>query len=715
MNTFKKLTGNVVIFVQVLIVFVLFFENSISLPAWLQSFGRMHPLLLHLPIGLLLITAVLIFTRRHFESPSFDDLISFLLYLTSLTASLTTLMGLFLSLEGGYDNEAIAVHKWAGVIVSFLCASLIISPRSQLLKPAIAFAVVTLIVAGHYGATITHGEQMVLEPIFRNEQQARVITDSSTVFHATVESIFEAKCSSCHNESKAKGRLILTSKESVLKGGKHGKLWVAGHPEKSLMMERLLLPLDAKEHMPPRDKAQLSNEELDFLTLWIQSGADTEKRIAQLPPTDTLRQLASAVISGYSSHKINAPLYKFEFASNDKVAKLNAPYRSLFRIAENEPALEADFYLKQSYRKEYLDELVAVKDQLVALNLSNMPVEDSDLETISKFKNLRKLVLNNTNIKGTNLASLTRMNSLESVSLSGAPISTESLAALSQSKTIRNVYVWNTSISKQDAENLKVKFPNITWHSGYVPDETEILKLNAPLLRNESNLLAGDEVILLKHNLPGTTIRYTTDGTDPDSVKSPVFEKSIVIDKYTIVKTKAFKDGWRSSDPAEYVFFKKGIKASKAELLTSAEPKYEGEGIATLTNEQKGMPDFYKDPSWVGFRSRPLIALFTFDGTQTISSVTLSHARNVWAMCMAPAEVQVWAGDDANNLRLIKKTIPVQPTTWVSNRTEGTLVEFPPSNYKVFKLVATPLARLPEFRNEKKEKGWLMVDEVFFN
>jgi hypothetical protein len=149
--------------------------------------------------------------------------------------------------------------------------------------------------------------------------------------------------------------------------------------------------------------------------------------------------------------------------------------------------------------------------------------------------------------------------------------------------------------------------------------------------------------------------------------------------------------------------------------LSAPESRYEGEGIETLVNGQKGMPDFYRDPAWIGFRNNPLEAEFTFARETAIKTITISYARNLWAMCMPPREVEVWGGNDRTNMKLIYKGKAVQPDTWVSNRIEGFSFDLSATGFEYYKLIAHPLSRLPEFRKEKKEKGWLMVDEIFFN
>ncbi len=717
MERIDKIIAEFVFVIQILIAFILAFENIIVIPPVLQAFGRLHPMLLHLPIGLFLVTVILIFARRYFEGSSFDKLISFLLHFTALTASLTTIMGLLLSLEATFAADQFWLHKWLGVGLSFLCWFLLsVQNNIKVLKPVSIAGVILLIFTGHFGASLTHGDDFVWGPLQSAEiRTARIITDSTALFMATIDPIFESKCYGCHNDKKAKGKLILTSLESIEKGGKNGKLWKPKDAAHSLIVERLALPIDHKEHMPPKDKAQLSEDEIEFISLWIDAGADTNKKLMELDAKDTLKQLAAFIIPRYQQKPEIKSLYSFAFASPEKIQKLSIPNRTVFQIAKNEPAIQADFYLRQTYDKKYLDELLDVRQQLISLNLSNMPVEDADLKTISKFNNLEELILNNTKIKGSSLKELASLTSLRSVALSGTDISATVLQDLGKNKTLREVFIWNTDVTEGDVENLKKTFPYIHWDLGYRSDENEILKLNVPLVKNGTRLFEPDQKIVLKHNLPGTIVRYTMDGTDPDSVKSPVYTDPINIEKTSIIKTKAFKDGWLSSDVAEFVLFKKGHKPSKIRLLTKPDDRYQGEGEITLIDDQKGLPDFYRHPAWIGFRNNDLIVDFVFEDPPVIRTVTLSYSKNVNAKFMPPQEMQIWGGNTPENLKLISKVTPHQPGSYEATRIEGVSLELPSTGFKYYKLIATPLAKLPEFTKAKKEKGWLLVDEIFFN
>jgi WD40 repeat protein len=81
--------------------------------------------------------------------------------------------------------------------------------------------------------------------------------------------LLKARCFSCHNEKKAKGGLVMTSQEKLLKGSEDGEVVIPGEPEKSPLIASLAA--DADPHMPP--KKQLSSEEIATLSGWIKAGA----------------------------------------------------------------------------------------------------------------------------------------------------------------------------------------------------------------------------------------------------------------------------------------------------------------------------------------------------------------------------------------------------------------------------------------------------------
>jgi len=81
--------------------------------------------------------------------------------------------------------------------------------------------------------------------------------------------IFKRHCLGCHTEGKAKGGLRLDDIAALKKGGKHGALFVAGKPDKSLLMQQVTGdPPEMPENEPP-----LTAEKVKILRDWIAQGA----------------------------------------------------------------------------------------------------------------------------------------------------------------------------------------------------------------------------------------------------------------------------------------------------------------------------------------------------------------------------------------------------------------------------------------------------------
>lgn len=720
MKLLQRILSNTSLFIIVLLLFLLIFQDKVSLPPILQATGRMHPMLLHLPIGLLIVSLIFWVFRKNIEAVSFQKLFSLLLNVTAFTALLTALMGFFLSKEEGYEAIILNRHKLLGVATAIIAYVLLLlynsfPEKTKLFGATLSINAVVLIVGSHLGATLTHGEGFVLQPLQGDEKYAEeTITDSSTLFTAAVRPILKSKCFTCHNEKKAKGGLIMTSVEKLLAGGKDGPIWKSGDPVNSHIIQYAHLPIEDKKHMPPKGKPQLTEEEKDFLFAWIQSGADTEKQLRHYDDKDTIKLMASKFIL-LPENEIKKKEYPFEKASAASIQKLNDPFLSVFPLSQNSPALQADFFVSEKFDVKKLEGLLKVKEQLVSLNLSKMPVTDADMKTISRFENLEKLFLNNTRITNKGLEELSKLKNLQLLSLAGTAIDGNALPSLIKTGSLKEVFIWNTGITTSDLE--KVKSSTIKFETGYKQDENEVLALTTPTLVNEGFVLSEKESIQLKHQIAGVEIRYTTDGSIPDSTTSPVYKNQLPVNGFVIINTRAIKPGWHSSPVASYSFFKKGISPKVAELLTKPNEKYMGEGSKTIIDSKKGTSENFSDPSWLGYKENPFSGLFYFENPQELSSISVSYNIRVQSYIMPPTEVEVWGGADKNNLKLLKKVFPQQTTKEEINaaRIQGIKIDIPPGANHYYKVVAKNIQKLPSWHPGKGDKGWVFIDEVFFN
>ncbi|MEM8523508.1 MAG: chitobiase/beta-hexosaminidase C-terminal domain-containing protein [Bacteroidota bacterium] len=719
MHQTKAIIRNLVFALQILVLFLLLFEDQVAIPVLLQPLGRMHPLFLHLPIGFLLLLALFPLLQKEVSATAFEKIRSFVLHLAAIAASGTALIGFFLAQEEGYATDLVDWHKWTGIAVSFVTYGLLIwhEKWGNSLKGfnmAVLANTVLLLWAGHLGGSITHGENYVLAPL--QEEEKVEITPQTSVFAAAVAPVLEAKCYQCHNEQKTKGELLMTTVEGLLKGGKNGAIWTAGNPDSSHMMQRIHLPLEEKEHMPPRGKSQLSEREIELLHLWIEQGADTKLTLAEVASTNDLFPLVNSLLQEAKEATIEKPKYDFDFADKAVVERLNTPFRNVKTIANDQAALHAEIFVRRAYRREFLDELIAIKEQLTSLNVSNLPIEDADLSIIAQFPNLEKLLLNNTDVSGNNLETLKTCNKLQHLALSGTKVQESHLQKLTDFPALKEVYLWNTDIEPAAIDSLNQQFPNLKFERGYLVNKEEILKLSPPRLKNKNTLIKKGEPIVLESKFPNVTIRYTTDGSEPDSLESLVYTNPIQITSPKTIKTRAFVEGWLGSDTEAFSLFLEGYRPDSAHLLTKANEQYLGKGEATLINLEKGKPGNFRNPAWLGYRDSPLEALIDFGANPPkIVQVVGSFAQNIGSDIFPPKKVEIWGGSTKESLRLLSSTQPDRPEGYKPNiAIITTTLNLPDAQFQYYKIIAHPVSRLPKWHHRKGEKGWVFMDEVFF-
>ena len=698
-----------------LLLFFAAFENRLVLPAWLQVVGRMHPLFLHFPITLFVLYifwALFVEKRsRHHDAAGYFG--NWLLLFSAFTASLTALMGLFLSRENEYDADALLWHKWAGILVS-LISCVWYAYREKIRKfnwlkiPTAILSLVVILIAGHQGAGITHGRDFVFAPMMPEQQPEKVLFEDAQVYAHMVKPILQSKCISCHNTSKAKGKLVMETEEMLLKGGKNGKLWDSTAENYGLLLQRVHLPLESKKHMPPKGKPQLTQQEIQILYGWIKHNADFDIKVIELPEEDTLRQIAHILFNTIESDD-----YEFAAADEKKIKKLNTTYRVVYPLAAASPALGVEFFSAQAYTPAQLKELLAVKEQVVSLNLNKMPVKDEELKTIGQFSNLRKLNLSFTNITGSTLSELRKLSELKQLSLSGTTVKEHDILSLSSLPGLSHLYIWNTPLQNASIEKLKQSLKGIVVESGYTGDTT-ILKLPPPILQNEEQVIRKSLVLKLKNYINGVNIHYTLDGTEPDSVKSPKYNDNIVLDSNVTVKAKAFKQGWISSDVMENRFFKAGQQPDSVINVLPPDAQYKGDGAQTLTDLVKGEVNNIRSGKWLGYRSK-FETLFVFNSPARLSSVTLSTLIDIGGYIMPPTSIEVWGGDERGKLKLLNRITPKQPSKAQPAYLLPYEVSFKPVEIKYLKVIATPLQKLPVWHPGKGDKGWIFVDEVFIN
>ena len=716
-STHKGFAENLLFALNIFIIFLLFFGNSIEIPRWLQPVGRLHPLIIHFPIVVLIMAMVLEFFRfkeRFRTEKLYHDFTTYLWLTGALFAAFTAIMGLFLSKEAGYEGDTLQFHKWFGVSVVF-ASTLIYWCRNAgwysapVARSAAVVTVLCLTVAGHYGADITHGDNFILAPVWQPEKKL-VPIDKALVFRDVVEPIFVDKCISCHNPNKTKGGLALIDERSILKGGKDGKLFIAGQPNLSLLLQRIHMPDGEKKHMPPAGKPQLTADEMNLLFLWIKENAAFNKKVIDLPSTDSLRMIAANYLKPAGETE---EVYDFAAADDKMIKKLNNNYRVIYPIAQGSPALGVNIYNKKTYQPKALEELSAIKKQVILLDVSKMPVKDAELKTIAQFENLRTLNLNATDVTGKTLKELAKLKYLKSLSLAGTRLDAEAIKQLSQVKSLTKVALWDTGLPATEITGLQKSNPKIDFIKGF-KDDGKPIKLNDPQVKNTSFVFTEPIPLELVHPIKGVEIRYTTDGSDPDSVKSLLYKPGITIAANTSIKAKAYKPGWLGSDIVQANFYKSLFTPDSISFIAGPNEKYSGDGAKTLTDKDLGGGNF-GNGKWIASQKN-LVIYMQFAKAADLHTVTLNCLRNIGSQIFLPVGIEIWGGTDAAHLKLLSTVKPAAPKKDDPFLVKGMdcklAVDHPIS---CLKIIAKPIQKLPPWDPVKNQPGWVFMDEIFLN
>lgn len=298
---------------------------------WIGFFGGFHPILLHLPIGavslILLMEGTALFSGFRYR-PNTTLALAF----AAFTGVFATIFGYFLYLTGDCAGELIEAHKRDGIIFTILLiATFLIKYGSDITSKktrailktgyiiGLAATTFMMILAGHHGGEITHGDPMdnapwntkskassntrhrtgrEMNPATNNatelattpEKEQKTVqaatspqpTYDPVVYTTIVAPIITEKCVKCHGDNKQKGGLRMDSYAALIKGGDYEKCLVPGDIAESTMITFLHLPLDDDLRMPPEGKPQLTEDEISILTWWVAEDAPEFKKLSEM-------------------------------------------------------------------------------------------------------------------------------------------------------------------------------------------------------------------------------------------------------------------------------------------------------------------------------------------------------------------------------------------------------------------------------------------------
>jgi uncharacterized membrane protein len=447
--------------------------------------GRFHPLVVHLPIGFVLIGIVLEVVAVLTNSGAQFKRAIRITWLAGIAGSLMSIgSGLMLAEGGSYDPDVLNPHKYLGISIFWLCV-LAFWLRGRYAEPNrkavfVSSTVLLLIISftGHMGGVLTHGETYLTQyaPGFvkklmgATQKQSKnlkaIHPDSVLVYGDVIQPILDTKCVSCHSSDKTSGKLNLESYQHLFAEAESGSAVVEGNFGDSELFKRVTLDPSSSKFMPPKG-SPLSYAELSVIKWWIDNGADS---LARFDYQEMDKELINIVLSGYGLDYSPRPYY-------EKVV-VDSVESEVFAELSN-AGVKANYLGGGNFLLEIKVDGADLNDNGVAalrkaipttafLNLSSAKELSGKTEFLVDAQHLIRLDVHGTSFGDQDIQNLVNSSHLEVLNAYGTQLSDTGLSeAIEMLPGLKKVYVWQSSVTDQGIADLTDQYPNIEIITGY--------------------------------------------------------------------------------------------------------------------------------------------------------------------------------------------------------------------------------------------------------
>jgi uncharacterized membrane protein len=410
---------------------------------WLQFLGRFHPLVVHLPIGLIVVLPLVEFAGM--RRPSFREAAGFLLQISLGVCVVSVLFGFLLAYGSGEIGTTVTRHMRGGILL-VIELSLCLAVRSSWLHAGGARSYAILLTAvlltlgwtAHQGGSLTHGGDYLTRympsPLKRILAPSAVSSHPSSFFARHIYPVLDTKCVACHGTNKEQGGLRLDSYESLMAGGKDGIVIAPRNPEHSLLLQKVTLPPTDPHFMPAEGRTPLTPEEIARIRAWVVEGATADATSVPGVFIAEDQDQAPPPVGDYSQFMLE--IRQMQESPGAKLVPVSAnPSDGLILRTSDVAGTFDDAQLRKFQR---------FAPFIVEAELARTSVTDAGVETLVQFKNLRALHLEGTAVGGQALGKLSSLSQLAYLNLSGTKVTNDAVAPLKLDANLRHLYLFNT-------------------------------------------------------------------------------------------------------------------------------------------------------------------------------------------------------------------------------------------------------------------------------
>ncbi|MEC8065054.1 MAG: c-type cytochrome domain-containing protein [Planctomycetota bacterium] len=466
----------------------------------LQTVGRSHPLLVHFPVALLVVAAASELGGLWRRSPEVGAMARGLVWF-ALPATFAAAFAGWTMSERDPVSRAMAStlewHRWTGVgVLALTVLCVLLRQKTSAFRGALFCGAIGVGVTGHLGGTMSWGDGYLLEPIqswraanARTEPAPESVaglentpavpvrpaagvllggpssldvseetkprlkdpeaesTPIKMEFVKDIQPILERYCVECHGPRKKKGGLRLEPIDAAFPTGDED-FWtmLPGDGESSLLVQRMLLPRDDDEAMPPKGDA-VPADEIQKVITWINAGAHG-------PGLEHIKRAATKAVDERRLDPLGVlePTEAEQALIDTAVAALRDRGVVVQAVAQRHYGLEVNLsLLRPAASDEYLDLLRGLEPVLVRLDLSRTAVTDAGFAQVAALPELRDLRLGGTQLGDAIAPVLKQSPKLTRLNLYGTKCSEALLPTLSNLESLERLHIWGSKISGDSA------------------------------------------------------------------------------------------------------------------------------------------------------------------------------------------------------------------------------------------------------------------------
>ncbi|WP_242094253.1 DUF2231 domain-containing protein [Aestuariivivens sediminicola] len=440
---------------------------------WNLFFGRFHPLIVHLPIGIFILGYgfEILFQLGYRNIVNSRKVILLIYSIGLLSGFMAAVTGWLLSFSNDYGIEPLNDHRNLGIVTLLVMLAVIIyqlkapEAKARLKFGFSTIAILLTALTGHFGGTLTHGASYLVEygPEFLKSEDDLGVSvinemhpDSVHIYTHIIQPILDNKCTTCHNAKHNRGGLILEGYNNLFQESDHHRPISAGNLHTSELYTRVTLPVNHEKVMPPSG-AGLGYTEIQILKYWIENGADS---LAVFHTETMTQELIALMNRDYDLDYSPKPYYDRINVEKPDESLLESLRNSGFRVnylGKTNYLLDVGFK-NDALSIENIELLNKISDHVTILQLMNCNLTDDFLEVMVPMKHLTRIDLSKNKQLGHVTAFLAKHQHLESVNLNETSITHNSLQNLLRGFDDLRVYVRKTKVTQEEQDALRQAF-----------------------------------------------------------------------------------------------------------------------------------------------------------------------------------------------------------------------------------------------------------------